>query len=328
MGRNNRNTVTCGFSEASNPCNLPITIANRKIRNAITVVNLVSSTPTMPQLSDADAWSIAMAWAHEIQGRVKLIVDPVAQRGFDLVKSYEWIQLDFAGCDLAGVRAVREPLRLAAYARAAAITWLELSKCPGFSGVENPVFWKRVFCELSRFRAPVHAPMVFDGPASDYSESVTDAIGFFNADPERIFPRVYLRVHAEASSSWMPAVVRNALAPSHENATAVVRVFTGQHGYAPGETERLVKLDALLSKLLPYSSRSPQPRQQRRLPVAIRAPTSTGMADLLETLAFHTPAEFVPLAEVETLFVEDVASLPALPPGSLLQCCVARHASL
>ncbi|TMW69109.1 hypothetical protein Poli38472_001265 [Pythium oligandrum] len=132
-------------------------------------------------LSEADAWRIALTWQKQLHQRVGLVVSAVPER---LSRNYNCVQFDFYEESNKGIA------KDLPYYRAAAITWFALSSCRGYSGRENPLFWRRVFGALGApypNKSNSHAFHWRD----DFVESVRDTTRFFDDDVE-IFPRYRL----------------------------------------------------------------------------------------------------------------------------------------
>ncbi|TMW69107.1 hypothetical protein Poli38472_001263 [Pythium oligandrum] len=129
-------------------------------------------------LREKDAWRVATAWKKELQGYVRLVTTHDRMRS--AVQSYEWIEFDLTPGENAGGACLRH--RWAA-AQVASVVWTLMASCKGFSGRENPVFWRRVFCEYGQYDR-----------GSSLGPDITDAIRFF---PTELFPRYRLRVGSE-----------------------------------------------------------------------------------------------------------------------------------
>ncbi|TMW69106.1 hypothetical protein Poli38472_001262 [Pythium oligandrum] len=120
-------------------------------------------------LRENDAWRIAMSWKNELQGCVRLT--GTKNDMHSVIPSYEWVEFI-----LESSAKPDKPLQqrwLAA--QAACVSWTLLSCCEGYSGSENPVFWKRVFCEYGQGIGP----------------NITDTARFFTA---HMFPRFRLNI--------------------------------------------------------------------------------------------------------------------------------------
>ncbi|TMW58632.1 hypothetical protein Poli38472_010191 [Pythium oligandrum] len=183
------------------------------------------------RLHEEAAWAIAMAWQEQLQSRVRLAKD--AGGAIRLVKSYEWVRFEAPGGG--GEPSARV---FGTTARYAAMTWLALSCVPGYSGAENPVFWRRVFDTLQMKEEPAdpqHRMGCFGGRQGP--TAVTDAIRFF-PDELKPFPRFQL---------VLPSL------PSQPDAMALCRAFCGSEDHPDGATSSL--LQGLLSQLTPLIDR-------------------------------------------------------------------------
>ncbi|TMW57862.1 hypothetical protein Poli38472_013336 [Pythium oligandrum] len=94
-----------------------------------------SMTHTAP-LSVREAWSIAMCWKRHLERRAIVSIRLATDDTLDGMQSYEWIEIE-------GTPG-RDERALGAAVHAICTTWTLLSRCRGYRGEENPVFWKYV----------------------------------------------------------------------------------------------------------------------------------------------------------------------------------------
>lgn len=171
-------------------------------------------------LASDDAWAIALTWREQLHNHVRLETSR-GDSSHAIIKSYAWVRFHISSEDRHQVSA----------ARAAAVAWFTLSCCRGYSGQENPVFWKRVFSELWQTLIDTNG-----GKTVDHLDvqSITDADGFFDQDGCG-FPRFRLAIRQLHDQS----------------VEASVRLFCGVPGEQLEPADRY-KLEHVLGRLQPF----------------------------------------------------------------------------
>ncbi|TMW69672.1 hypothetical protein Poli38472_001828 [Pythium oligandrum] len=243
-----------------------------------------------PLLKEEDAFRIALAWQEPLQERARLVPSYLTNR---IVRSYEWVTLLVkSGANL------EDLLEQVHVFKAACTVWFALTCCRGYSGRENPSFWKRVFATL---REPRRQPSDREQPVSEhhkeYENLVTDAVRFFAEDGLE-FPRVQLFQadfgHLDRAKE---APLLRLFFYGTENPTVMMQA-----------TE--LQMKTLVDELLQYVEPS---RSCRVIPTSLYSSSlfcfprdAVGMYDLLATVPTTTSASTVlsaPLVTCEPAFV-------------------------
>ncbi|TMW69105.1 hypothetical protein Poli38472_001261 [Pythium oligandrum] len=193
-------------------------------------------------LREEDAWRMATAWKHDLQnGFVQLGMSHTHDMT-SIVKSYEWVEFDFASIDPRDKLSTRKVRHLVSAMHAASVTWVLLSCCDGFSGKENPVFWKRVFCQYGRGR---EAPR---------GQEITDAVRFFTHE---IFPRFRLKLTTAVRVQDIEALcrtIRQPLGDSREGATLKSTADLLAPYLVPERLNREIEVSMVLAHTSPLAS--------------------------------------------------------------------------
>ncbi|TMW69124.1 hypothetical protein Poli38472_001280 [Pythium oligandrum] len=254
-------------------------------------------------LKEEDAWRIALAWQERLQERVRLIPSHLKNR---IVSTYEWVAFHVdEGGDL------ESQLELLHTFKAASTVWFVLSCCRGYSGRENPSFWKQVFGRLREPRLPSTEREQANSERHDeYYHPVTDVVQFFDEDDGLTFPRIQLFDHRFTQMNMQGALLELFFLGPKNPTSAMLT------------TER--ELAFLLNELVPFVVPS---RSQRVIPVSLTPYmfyTMQRMLNLLSSLPTNpTLASTLPMSVHQPLFalqsinywdtrIEDEASLAAL----------------
>ncbi|TMW69281.1 hypothetical protein Poli38472_001437 [Pythium oligandrum] len=233
----------------------------------------------MRRLKEDVAWRMALAWQTPLQERVRLVSSFTSPR---LCKSYDWVALN-----VDKYASLEHQLDQVHTFKAACTVWFALSCCRGYSGKENPGFWKRVFGKLREPRCPSTER---ERPSSmfhdEYRHPVTDAMRFFDVEEGREFPRVQLFTEAfDGRLRGRESVLIHAFFHGPEFKTTVMDVVDRQ-------------LHALLELFAPYIQAS---RAQRIVPVSIRTSrgslSESAMVELMPKLPTAIPTIIPPTRE-------------------------------
>ncbi|TMW69781.1 hypothetical protein Poli38472_001937 [Pythium oligandrum] len=223
-----------------------------------------------PLLKEEDAWRIALAWQEPLQEHVRLIHSTLKNR---IVRSYEWVALRVNDRDDLGILIDQ----VHAF-KAACTVWFALSYCPGYSGRENPSFWKRVFGKLRESRLPPSQRVQPQSEHQDvYSHAVTDANRFFDEDGV-VFPRIQLFVERFYESQ------------RDKEAALLQFFFYGSEDTTPTMERVEHEMKDLLEELMPFVEHS---RVHRVIPVTLGLSTFTFPNDVhaVQTLLATLPTD-------------------------------------
>ncbi|TMW69113.1 hypothetical protein Poli38472_001269 [Pythium oligandrum] len=267
-------------------------------------------------LPEEDAWRLALTWQKALQERVRLV--PSTTSSPRIVKSYEWVGIQFNGEEN-----VEEAMTRAVVMQYACSVWFALSCCEGYSGRENPIFWKRVFAELQRSKLEPSARQQPVWNSDEYKGLVEDSIRFFDRH-DTVFPRVQLSV--------------DRLNDTEKEAAIYCAFFGCSNEFVKGKLHQRLKKVALvaaaknkqrqcLSELAPFVKHEPT---RRIVPVSLSSSMSASslpqlyhLLTLLPTMQTPSEDDAAPLKMKErrsrrlsVLFV--ITHIPRLNPSSLV----------
>ncbi|TMW69123.1 hypothetical protein Poli38472_001279 [Pythium oligandrum] len=209
---------------------------------------MATQDPYKPMLKEEDAWRIALAWREPLQECVRLVSPYRIVPKNRIVPTYEWVAYHVLRHD--GRQALLEQLHAF---KAASTAWFALSCCRGYSGSEDPWFWKRVFGKLREPRLPSTKQSVPQFKfADELQHPVTDAVRFFDEDRGLVFPRIQL-----FDPHSIPEHIQDALLESF---------FLGQADLTPTMVATERELARYVDELTMYMVPS---RTKRTIPVAL-----------------------------------------------------------